>query len=301
MAEAIVAMVEAFAEISSGDSEAPVRTVINNSDGKSCLLSMPCYSKKRQLYSVKLVTVFPDNTKQKLPVIQGKLMLFDGATGAALAMMDAAYVTALRTGAAAGLATKILTKSDASVLAIIGTGYQALLQVEAVMAVRPIRKILVKGRTTEKSEGFCKKLESMFQVSVVPVIREDDLLRADIICTVTNSSTPVLDARFVKPGAHINAMGGYTTKMQEVPSAVMKEAFIVVDQLKASLEEAGDICIPLHEGVITLENIQCELGELVMGSKSSKRNPDQVSVFKSVGNAAQDLAIGSLVMKKVGE
>lgn len=299
MTDAIEAMKDAFTEISSGESEVPIRTFLGNVDKKSCQLSMPCYSKRKGLYSVKLVTVFPENKNSGLPIIHGKLMLFDASNGKPLALLDAEYLTALRTGAASGLATQLLSREDSSVLAIIGTGKQALLQVEAVLAVRPIQKILVKGTTKSKAETFSNKLIEKFNVASFAINHEDELLQADIICTTTTSSLPVIDSRFIKPGVHINAIGGYRADMQEIPSTIMQNAFIVIDQYKAALEEAGDIIIPINEGLIKKENIVAELGELVSGMKPLKENTNQISVFKSVGNAMQDLMIGRLVLKKL--
>ena len=299
MMEAIDAMVDAFKEISSGEIVVPVRTFLENDRKNGMLLSMPCYSKAKNLYSVKLVTVFPKNQSHNLPMIQGKVLIIDGRNGSTLAMIDAPYLTALRTGAASGLATKLLSNEDASVLAIIGTGKQSITQIEAVLAVRSIKTILVKGNGLKKSEDFCERIRQNFSVQALPIKDEEQLRQADIICTATNSSAPVIDHRFVKPGAHINAIGAYRHDMQELPSQLMTNAFIVVDQIKSCLEEAGDILIPIKEGFLQPNKLSTELGEILLQKKAVKKTNDQISVFKSVGNAAHDLAIGHLLLKKL--
>ena len=298
MTEAIGAMVDAFKEISSGQIIVPVRTFLENEKKNGMLLSMPCYSQAKNLYSVKLVSVFPENQSHNLPMIQGKVLIIDGRNGSTLAMMDAGYLTALRTGAASGLATKLLSNEDASVLAIIGTGKQAITQVEAVLTVRSIKHVLVKGNNLNKSENFCEIVSKKFSVRATPIKNDEELSQADVICTATNSYVPVIDHRFVKPGAHINAIGAYRPDMQEMPSELMTNAFIVVDQLKACLEEAGDIIIPIKEGRVQSSQVNVELGEILLKKKSIRKTKDQISVFKSVGNAAQDLAIGHLSLKK---
>lgn len=299
MAEAIDAMTGAFTEISSGGIAVPVRTSLGNAHQTGTMLSMPCYSKAKNLYSIKIVTVFPENNG--LPMIQGKVLIIDGKNGSTLCIIDAEYLTALRTGAASGLATKLLSNENASVLAIIGTGKQAIAQVEAVLAVRPIKSILVKGNSLKKSEVFCETIRRNFSVQAIPIDNEEQLRQADVICTATNSSSPVIDHHFVKPGAHINAIGAYRPDMQELPSQIMPNAFIVVDQIKACLEEAGDIIIPMKEGIIQSSDVQAELGEIILEKKGGKKSAGQISIFKSVGNAAQDLTIGHLLLKKSGE
>jgi ornithine cyclodeaminase/alanine dehydrogenase-like protein (mu-crystallin family) len=296
MAEAIEAMVGAFTEISSGEVDVPVRSALASGQHNGTLLSMPAFSKVKNLFSVKVVSVFPENRAKATPTIQGKVMLVDGKNGRPLALIDAAYLTALRTGAASGLATKLFSQPDALVLAVFGTGAQAFTQVEGVLAVRGIKKILVKGQSAEGERKFCNQITEAFSLAAVPFARADDLLNADIICTATNSMSPVFEGHHVKPGAHINAIGGYRADMQEVPSSVLQHALLIVDQRKAVLEEAGDIVIPIREKIISA-NAMVELGEC-LADKTFRKTDGRITFFKSVGNAAQDLAIGDLLIRK---
>lgn len=297
MKKAIELMAEAFIQISQRSATVPVRSALNTNDAKGRVLFMPAYSPAYNLFGIKTVSVFPENSKKDLPSIQGKILIFDDQSGTPLALIDAEYLTALRTGAASGLATKLLADPDAKVLAIFGTGAQAKTQVAAILEVRTIQEVLVFGTTTEKSIQFCEYLENAHLIKCNTGNRETNLTEANIICTATTTSQPLFSIDQVNPGVHINGIGSFKPNMHEIDNAIIKESLLVVDQREAALSEAGDIIIPIKEGLITENHIYAELGELLTGFKKGKTNKQQISVFKSVGNAIQDLAIASYLLK----
>ncbi len=297
MSQAITMMKEAFVQLSSHTASVPVRTAIATSDDSGRTLFMPSYSPAFSLFGLKMVSVFNKNNLEGLPVIQGNMLIMDGKNGSPLALIEAEYLTALRTGAASGLATDLLSRKDSEVLAVFGTGTQAETQVEGILNVRKIKKVIVFGRSAARITSFCKKLTVKFQVDILPATSPHQIKQADIICTATSSMTPVFDSEDLKPGTHINGIGSYTANMQEIPGAAIKKSWLVVDQYKSALTEAGDIIIPIAQGLIDENHLRAELGEILLGSKEGRTFNDQITVFKSVGNAIQDLAIASLMLK----
>ena len=296
MSKAIELMKDAFQQLSSGEATVPIRTVIDSHDHSGRALFMPSYSAAYGLFGLKMVSVFHKNADKNLPIIQGKMMVMDGKSGTPLALIDAEYLTALRTGAASGLATAMLSREDAEILALFGTGVQAETQLEGVLSVRSIKEIVVFGRDENKTVSFCKRCHQKFGIKTQPVSSTSDLKRADIICTATTSSKPVFQSDQLKEGVHINAVGSFKPTMQEIPSDVIQKSILIVDQREAAEAEAGDIAIPLQQGLITKNHIHAELGEIVSGSKTGRTSAEQLTVFKSVGTAIQDLAIAHFML-----
>ncbi|MEJ0055779.1 MAG: hypothetical protein WDN75_09085 [Bacteroidota bacterium] len=240
--------------------------------------------------------MFDKNAARKLPVIQGEMIVMDGTTGSPLAMIEAEYLTALRTGAASGLATDLLARKNIEVLAIFGTGIQAETQLEGVLSVRDIKEVIIFGRDLKKTRSFCRRMKERFKVNIVPSESFDELREADVICTATTCTEPLFQLHQLKNGVHINGIGSYKPTMQEIPGDVIKKALLVVDHRGAALTEPGDIVIPIKRKLITKEHIHAELGEIVAGSKKGRTSQDQITVFKSVGNAIQDLAIAHYML-----
>lgn len=290
MSRAIDMMRAAFLQLSSGGAVVPVRTVIESRDHNGRVLFMPSYSAEFGLFGLKMVTVFHNNEAINLPAIQGKMLLMDGVNGTPLAVLDAEYLTALRTGAASGLATDLLASQHAEVLALFGTGVQAETQLDGVLAVRPIKEVIVFGKTEKRTIAFCDSVKQRSSCRI-HVGTLEDLKRADIICTATTTTAPLFQLEQLKPGVHINGIGSYKPTMQEIGSNVIAQSILIVDQREAALSEAGDIMIPIQQGLITEDHIHAELGEVISGFKKGRTNELQVTVFKSVGNAIQDLAI----------
>jgi len=301
MGKAIDLMRGAFLQLSAGVAQVPVRRVIDSHDQSGRVLFMPSYSSAYGLFGLKMVSVFDHNTRLNLPIIQGMIMVMDGQTGTPLGLLDAEYLTALRTGAASGLATDLLARKNSEILAIFGSGVQAETQLEGVLDVRPIKEVIVFGKTQSKTVSFCQRMTEKFSVGIHSARAPQELNRADIICTATTSSTPVFQKDHLKKGVHINGIGSYKPAMQEIPSEVIQHATLIVDQRAASLTEAGDIVIPIRQGFITNDHIHAELGEIISGSKKGRISEDQITVFKSVGNAIQDLALAHCILGRIEE
>lgn len=293
MSSAISLMKDAFRQLSEGNAFVPVRTVIDTEDKSGRALFMPSYASSFGLFGIKMVSVFSGNFEKNLPAIQGQMMVMDATTGTPLATFDAEYLTALRTGAASGLATELLSRKDSRILALIGTGAQAETQLAGVLEVRPIEEVLVYGNRAESVSKFCAR--KIAKVNLRAGTRVD-LKHANIICTATTSSTPVFYPFDIDEGTHINGIGSFKPTMQEIPEEIISKAKLVVDQRQAALEEAGDIVIPLNKGLIKEDHIYAELGEIVAGRKSGRTSSDNITVFKSVGNAIQDLAIAHAML-----
>lgn len=296
MGTAIDLMREAFQLLSEGKVRVPLRTTVDTDDKTGVALFMPSYAPDWKLFGLKMVSVFSRNTPP-LQSIQGQMLVMDGETGTLLAMLDAPAVTALRTGAASGLATELLALSESKILVVFGTGAQALTQVAGVLAVRKINTILVKGTSAEKEKAFSQKIEKKFHVSCEPLRDLNKLVDADVICTATGSSKPLFERRHIKPGVHINAIGSYQAHMRELSEDIVQSYRLVVDQRNAVLHEAGEVAIPIREGRMKPEVILAELGEVVAG-KSVRESPDDITVFKSVGNAIQDLAVARYLLRR---
>lgn len=295
MRDCVKIMREAFRQLSSGAATAPPRMVLSTSPEDDLLLVMPSNSSVFERAGVKLVTVNPENSKRGLPLIQAVMLLVDSASGKFLALLDGEVLTAWRTGGATGVATDLLARTDAREVAIFGAGVQAETQLEAVCAVRPIQNALVFGRTPEKSAAFTRKMTRKLGITVSVACSPGQLQRVDIICTATTSPTPVFADDHLSHGTHINGVGSYRATMREVPGETVRRARVFVDHRPACLAEAGDIIMPLQEGLIRAEHIRAELGEIVAGQKTGRESPEQITFFKSVGNAVQDLALAQEV------
>lgn len=293
MEDAIELMKVAFQELSAGRAESPLRAVVPVDEGAVTLL-MPAYVPAANALGFKVVSVFEENRDKGLPTISAMVCLIDETTGVPVAIMNGAYVTALRTGAVSGAATDLLARADASQLVVIGAGAQGVTQAAAVAAVRPIERIVAVARTHESLDGFRKGIEVDWPELLDRVETTTDasvVADADIICTATTSRTPVFDDGLVKPGTHINAVGAFRRDMQELPGGIVTRSTIVVDQVDAALEEAGDLIIPIERGELEQHRIERELGQVASGDASGRVSDDEITLFKSVGNAVQDVAV----------
>jgi ornithine cyclodeaminase len=221
-------------------------------------------------------------------------------------LLEGASLTAIRTGAASGAATDILARPDSQVAGIFGAGVQSRTQLEAICSIRPIQKVLVFDPRQDQVEEFIQDMAGLGPIptDLQPASDPQEAVsQADIICCATSSSTPVFADRDLKSGVHINGVGSYTPEMQEVPPETVKRAALFIDSRPAALSEAGDIIQPINDGQITKEHIQAELGEIVLGIESGRTSTDQITFFKSVGNAVQDAAAAQLALenaKKMG-
>ncbi|MEA3338646.1 MAG: hypothetical protein U9R15_01640 [Chloroflexota bacterium] len=301
MRQAIEAMKLAFAQLSAGRADAPLRTALDVARHDGVTLFMPGYlaasDGNDDQMAIKIVSVFNDNPAHGLPLIHALVVVVDATTGAPAAVMDGTYLTALRTGAASGAATDLLARPDTSVAAIFGAGIQARTQLEAVCAVRPIEEAWVYDIAPEQAEVYAAEMSARLSLPVRAAGTPSEAVsEADVICTATTSSSPVFDDSDVRPGAHINGVGAYTPQMQEIPAETVLRAKVVIDHHEASLAEAGDLLIPLERGLMTENHIYAELGEIAAGCKPGRETEEEITFFKSVGVAVQDVAAASAAL-----
>jgi alanine dehydrogenase len=290
MREAIEVMRDAFAQLTRGEVTQPARVRLDAASEYGTALVMPCHSTAQKLFSLKFITLFDHNVSRGLPHIQSTVLLADGCSGASLAVMDGVSLTAIRSGAATGLATEMLARPEATTVAVIGSGVQARTQLEAVCCVRRIQHVLVYDRNAESAGRFADEIQQQLGATVTLAASPSTAVAgADIICTATTSTTPVFDDRDVRRGTHINAIGVFRPDMAEVPAATVCRARVVVDHHASALEEAGDLLIPLRAGAISEQHFGTELGQLILGEKPGRTSVDEITLFKSVGVAIQDL------------
>lgn len=302
MADAVEAMKGAFKELSEREATVPLRTHIQMKDPDADVLVMSCYSPRLKRVGVKFLTLHPENTKQGLPFIQASVMVVDAEDGTPLALMNGGALTAIRTGAASGAATDMLARQDASKAAIFGSGIQAATQLEAICAVREIKSVKVFDVYSESAEAYAKRMGEQLGIDVsVAGSATEALAEADVVCTATTSTTPVFEDADVMPGTHINAIGVYKPHEREIPAATVARAFVVVDEREAAWEESGELVLARDEGLIDESHVKAELGEIVAGSKSGRESNDQVTMFKSVGVANQDLSAATAVLQRGAE
>lgn len=291
MRDVIDAVEEAFRSLANGRAVLPLRTRIRSSTYDGDILSMPCLIEDFKLYTNKIVSVYPRNSELGLPTIHALIIAVDAVRGVPVGIVEAGYLTALRTGGVSGVASKYLSREDSKILAVIGCGYQARTQAIAIREVREIEKIYAYDIIADKAVKFAGEMRDRLglEVEVVDSSREA-VERADIIVTATTSKTPVIKREWLKLGAHINAIGAYTPDMRELDTETILDAKVVVDLKEAALSEAGDIIIPIREGRYSEDRIYAELGEIVSKVKPGRTSSEEITVFKSVGLAVQDNA-----------
>ena len=292
MRDAIDAMRKAFGLLAGGEVDMPQRTAIEIPKHDAVTLVMPAYVHVGNRLGAKLVSVFPNNRGLDLPTIHAVVILLNAATGQPAALLEGTALTAIRTGAASGLATDLLARRDASTLAILGSGAQARTQLEAVCCVRSIERVFVYSRTRAHAEQFAADMagKNGAPASIeVSASAQEACLAADVVCAATSSTTPVLYATDVRPGTHINAIGSYTPAMREIDSELVRGSTVFVDQRQAALAEAGEVIDCVEDGSLT-ESDLTELGEVVNGARPGRKTVEQITLFKSVGLAVQDVA-----------
>ncbi|MEE4165589.1 MAG: hypothetical protein V2I35_06285 [Desulfocapsaceae bacterium] len=302
MKDIVSAVETAFIDLSTGCPEMPVRSHISISEPEGTALFMPSYMKQAEMIGIKTVTLFEENRTAGIPYIQGMVSLFDGKNGSPRALLDGTTITALRTGAASGLASRLLARSKSSICAIFGAGVQGRTQLEAVCSVHAISQAFIFDFSTEASERFAREMGRLLQIKVdVAASPGEAVGTADIICTATNSDTPVFDDRDIRPGVHLNAVGSYKPHVQEIPVETVLRSRLFVDHRVSALEETGDLIIPISRKLMTAEHICAEIGEVAAGTVAGRRSDDEVTLFKSVGVAVQDLAAAAAILRRAEE
>ncbi|HHT0594154.1 TPA: ornithine cyclodeaminase family protein [Legionella anisa] len=291
MSQAIKAMENAFIQLAKKQVKLPLRTGITIDEEDALTLTMPAYLAQDKALGLKVASIFPKNSVLNKPSITGFIMLLDASTGEPMALMDAAYLTALRTGAVSGLATQYFAADNATHVAIIGSGVQAETQLQAVASVRDIKQVSVWSRTIKNAEQFAAQFADQYAINVFDSI-SSAVKDADIICTATGSAEPLIHLHDIRPHVHINAIGSHTINMKEITNDILKHAVVIVDQLCAVMAEAGEIISAVQQSQLKQESI-IEIGDWLMHKNADYKN--QITVFKSVGLSIQDLSVASVV------
>lgn len=299
MKEAIEAMKKAYASLSDLSAVVPQRIHVSIPSHDAISLFMPAYMKNEneEALAIKVVSLFPKNPSRGLATIQAAVLVLETDTGRAIALLEGSTLTAIRTGAGSGAAIDLLARKDSKVLAIFGAGAQGKTQLEAACAVRNIEKVFIYNPTQSKSEKFVQEMSPIHKNIHVAKNPKEATENADIICTATGSKQAVFDDKDVKAGTHISAIGAYTPEMQELPIETVARSKIVVDSFETVMSEAGDIVKAMKAGLISEKNIHAELGEIVLGKKVGRENEDEITFFKSVGNAVQDAVAAQMALK----
>jgi len=291
MTSAIAAMKDAYRQLSLGRSQVPLRARIGLPEVDGVVLFMPALLEESNDLGMKLVSVFPRNAELGLPTIHALVVALDPETGRPLALLEGAALTAIRTGAGSGAATDLLARPDTKHVAIFGSGVQARTQLEALCTVRSIEHAWIFSLDRQQAEHMVAELAGHRPIPGALEIAETPrqaVADADIICTATTSRAPVFEHADLRPGVHINAIGSFTPEMQEIGSETMSAAYLVLDSHDAVLAESGDVLIPLADGLLSEDDLQVELGQIVAGLKPGRTSPEQLTLFKSVGVAVQD-------------
>ena len=302
MAEAVQIVEKAFIQLSAGKAISPIRTPIDITRHHGTILFMPAYLSDTDAVGIKIVSVFPDNIRMGRLTISALVVINDATTGEPQAILDGSYLTALRTGAASGVATRWLSRKESGIVAIFGAGTQGSTQLEAVCEVRDIRRVWVCDVVAERAELFAQEMKRRggripadVRVAASPA---EAVREADVICTATTSLKPVFSHKDLRPGVHINGIGSFKPEMQEIDEATVRSALITVDSREAAWAEAGDLIIPRDKGIIQESDIYAEIGEIANHQKLGRASDEQITFFKAVGNAIQDIAVADFLLKK---
>jgi len=300
MDEVIDALEGAFLSYGQGNTVVPVRLPLEVKPYRGVSLFMPAFQEEPKGLGVKVVSVFPENPKKNLPTIFSYYLFCDPQTGSLQALMDGSVLTGIRTGAASGLASRYLARKDSKTLGLFGAGFQAGFQLEAMRVVLPaLERVYVvdvdRGRVSEfiRTHSTDGKIKFEAATDTDHVAKE-----SDVIVTATTSSSPLFDGRLLRPGTHINAIGGFTPTMQEVDEETVRKAKVVVDTYEGCLSEAGELLIPMQKGKFSRDRIHSDLAGLVSKQKPGREGPDDITLFKSVGTAIEDLAAARLAYQE---
>jgi ornithine cyclodeaminase len=299
MRECIGVMEDALRMLAGGEALLPLRTMMLLPGRQDLMGLMPSYLAGIKSVGVKVICAFPSNQGTEYDSHQGVVLLFDSEHGLLRAIVDGTAVTAIRTAAVSGVATQLLAREDAGDLAIIGAGTQASTHLAAMLQVRPVRRVRVYSDPVEGARRYAERESQRHGITIeVAPTAEAAVRGADIICTVTTSDQPVLLGEWLSPGAHINAVGAYKPTTRELDTTAVVRARMFVDRLESALSEAGDFLIPKSEGAIGDDHIRGELGQVLVGDVGGRRSSDEITLFKSLGIAVEDLAAANHILKK---
>lgn len=300
--ELIATLEQAHVQYSTGKAVMPVRLVVPLPQIHGRITSMPGFLNEDKALGMKVVTYFQDNPKYGLPAILATIMLFSVETGKMIAAMDGNYITAIRTACASAMATKALANPQTPALGILGAGVQARAHIRALARVRKLETIKIYSPSNSSAAAVKKEMASQVHAAIEVAKSAEDAVRdADILVTVTTAKEPILKQEWLKPGVHINAVGAHRPDAREIDGQTMARAKIVVDSREAIMAECGDVLLAMKEGLITDENIHGEIGEVLAGAKPRRQSIDEITLYKSVGIAIQDVATANLVYQKALE
>jgi alanine dehydrogenase len=289
MAACMDVMERTLAALALGEAELPLRTILWTPGKAGGFGLMPATLPAEKVLGVKAVTFFPVNEGTELDTHQGAVLLFEAERGRLLAVMDATSITAIRTAAVSGVATRLLAREDASDLAIVGSGVQARTHLEAMLLAREIRSVRVASQSLDRAKRFAARARRRVPIEAVASVR-DAVEGADIVCTCTSSREPVVEGAWLSPGAHINAVGSSVPFARELDTAAVLRSRLYVDRRESTLNEAGDFLIPKREGALDDSHIVGEIGEILIEKIPGRRSRDEVTLFKSLGLAVEDVA-----------
>lgn len=300
MTECIELMADALAALARGEVFQPLRTIVRPPEARGLLGLMPAYRAGEQgAFGLKAICVFPENPSKGKDAHQGAVMLFSRETGELLALMNASEITAIRTAAVSAVATRLLAREDAQQLGIIGAGVQARTHLEALATVRTITHARVVARNFEHAQQLVREMQPKVGFSIEPVgTNEEAVHDADVIVTATSSLEPVINKDWISPGAHVNAIGTHSPNSREIDSATMAVARIFTDRRESALNEAGDYLLAAKEGVVTPESILGEIGELLIETKTGRTSSTEITLFKSLGLAIEDVVSADYLYHK---
>jgi ornithine cyclodeaminase/alanine dehydrogenase-like protein (mu-crystallin family) len=299
MRECIGLMEKVLISLAKGEAILPLRSVLALPQKGGRLAMMPSYLANPASFGLKVISAFPENTATEFDSHQGVILLFEPCYGSLVAIVDATSVTAIRTAAASGAATKILAREDANDLAIIGSGVQAKTHLEAMLVSRKIRNVRAWSPNSERLRDFVHRESKRHNIEIKPTNTAEEAIRkADLICTTTSCKEPVVNFDWLSPGAHINAVGACVPTTRELDSNTVLRSRLYVDRLESALNEAGDFLIPKKEGVIDDNHIQGEIGEVLIGRKKGRISRDEITIFKSLGISVEDLASANFLYEQ---
>ena len=300
--ELIPVLERAHIQYSTGKAVMPVRLVVPLPQIEGRITSMPGYLSQDKALGMKVVTFFPNNLKQNLPQILATVMLFSADSGKMIAAMDGNYITAIRTACVSAMATKALANPQSHVLGVLGAGVQARAHIRALTQIRKISEIKIYDIFEASARQLQEALEREIgiKIDVVQSAREA-VLDADLLVTVTTAKEPIVKADWLKPGMHINAVGSHRPDLREIDGATLASAKIVVDSREAIMAECGDILLAIQERAITADSVHAEIGEVLAGKKPGRTSSDEITLYKAVGIAIQDVATAHLVYRKALE
>lgn len=299
MGECVEVMAEALKTLARAEAVLPLRSAVWLPDRSGLLGVMPAYLESPRTIGLKAVTVMPGNHGTEYDSHQGVVLLFEAKHGSPLAVVDATSITAIRTAAVSAVATRILAQEDAGDLAILGSGEQARSHLEAMRAVRKLRRTRVWSRSPESAWEFANRESERHGLPIEPVASaREAVVGADLICTTTAAQEPVLLGDWLSPGAHINAVGACFPSSRELDTRAVVLSRLFVDRRESAEAEAGDFLIPKQEGAIGDEHIAGEIGEVLLGRVPGRRSAGEITLFKSLGLAIEDLAAAHHVYRK---